>query len=129
MEPSSAVTALPQLSGLPVVTDGGLETDLIFHHGVDLPDFAAFPLVDDSSGRDLLREYYRGYIAIASRVGATLQLDTPTWRANTDWGDRSGYAPADLRRVNRDSVALLERAATGGRSRLVPDQRLPRSPG
>jgi len=25
------------------VTDGGLETDLIFHHDVDLPEFAAYP--------------------------------------------------------------------------------------
>ena len=49
---------LPQLSGRPVVTDGGLETDLIYHHGVELPDFAAFPLVDDERGRELLRRYY-----------------------------------------------------------------------
>ena len=108
MAASPAVSALPQLSGLPVVTDGGLETDLIFHHGAELPDFAAFPLVDDRRGRDLLREYYRGYVPIAAGAGATLQLDTPTWRANTDWGDRLGYTPAELRRVNRDSVRLLE---------------------
>jgi S-methylmethionine-dependent homocysteine/selenocysteine methylase len=38
--------ALPQLGGRPMVTDGGMETDLIFHHGVDLPLFAAFPLID-----------------------------------------------------------------------------------
>ena len=107
MHTSPTPPGLPQLSGRPVVTDGGLETDLIFHHGAELPDFAAFPLVDDRRGRDLLREYYRGYVPIAARAGATLQLDTPTWRANTDWAERLGYAPAELRRVNRDSVALL----------------------
>ena len=47
------------------VTDGGLETDLIFHHGVDLPDFAAFVLLDDDDGRRLLGEYYRGYVAVS----------------------------------------------------------------
>ncbi len=98
---------LPQLAGEPVVTDGGLETDLIYHHGAELPEFAAFPLVDDGAGRELLRNYFRDYIAIAERVGAAVQLDTPTWRANTEWGERVGYAPAELRRVNRDSVALL----------------------
>ena len=51
MDITSNGQALPQVSGQPVVTDGGLETDLIFHHGVDLPDFAAFPLVDDDRGR------------------------------------------------------------------------------
>jgi len=85
-----------------VVTDGGLETDLIFHHGVDLPDFAAFPLVDDERGRELLLDYYRDYIAIAVRAGAGVQLETPTWRASGDWGDRLGFSVAELRRVNRD---------------------------
>ncbi len=33
------------------VTDGGLETDLLFNHGVDLPEFASFPLVQDEEGR------------------------------------------------------------------------------
>lgn len=100
---------LPQLSGRPMVTDGGLETDLIYHHGVDLPDFAAFPLVDDERGRQLLLGYYRDYVDIAKRAGAALQLETPTWRASGDWGDRLGYSAAELRRVNRDSVTLLAR--------------------
>jgi homocysteine S-methyltransferase len=100
---------LPHLSGRPVVTDGGLETDLIYHHGADLPDFAAFPLVDDERGRTLLLRYYREYIGIATRASAGLQLETPTWRASRDWGDRLGYSPTELRRVNHDAVALLDR--------------------
>jgi S-methylmethionine-dependent homocysteine/selenocysteine methylase len=98
---------LPQLDGKPVVTDGGLETDLIFHHGVDLPDFAAFVLVDDERGRELLRGYYADYIEIARRAGAALQLETPTWRASADWGARLGYDAGALARVNADAVALV----------------------
>jgi homocysteine S-methyltransferase len=109
MEPRSHSPALPQLSGQPVVTDGGLETDLIYHHDVDLPDFAAFPLVDDEHGRELLLRYYRDYVDIAKRAGVALQLETPTWRASGDWGDRLGYTAPELRRVNRDAVALLDR--------------------
>jgi S-methylmethionine-dependent homocysteine/selenocysteine methylase len=101
------MTLLPQVAGHPMVTDGGLETDLVYHHDVDLPDFAAFPLVDDQRGRQLLRAYYEDYVEIARRAGAGLQLETPTWRASGDWGDRLGYAAADLERVNRESVALL----------------------
>jgi homocysteine S-methyltransferase len=100
---------LPHLSGRPVVTDGGLETDLIYHHGADLPDFAAFLLVDDERGRELLLDYYRDYVGIAVRAGAGLQLETPTWRASGDWGDRLGFSAAELRRVNRDAVTLLDR--------------------
>jgi homocysteine S-methyltransferase len=102
-------TSLPQLSGRPVVTDGGLETDLTYHHDVDLPDFAAFPLVDDDRGRELLARYYGAYFDVARRAGAALQLETPTWRASTDWGDRLGYSTGELRRVNRDAVTLLQR--------------------
>ncbi|MFC6345146.1 hypothetical protein ACFP8W_24400, partial [Nocardioides hankookensis] len=60
------------------VSDGGLETDLIFHHGVDLPEFASFPLVEDDRGRALLRDYYDGYAAVARRAGAGLTLESPT---------------------------------------------------
>ena len=104
-------TSLPQLSGRPVVTDGGLETDLIYHHGVDLPEFAAFPLIDDAAGRDLLLRYYGEYAGIAARAGAALQLETPTYKANPDWAGKLGYDAADLRRVTRDSVVLARRVA------------------
>lgn len=90
------------------VTDGGLETDLIFNHGVALPDFAAFPLVDDADGRELLTDYYDGYAAIAAAAGASLLLETPTWRASPDWGTRLGYDANALDRVNRASVELLQ---------------------
>ncbi len=102
--------SLPQLSGRPVVTDGGLETDLIYHHGVDLPEFAAFPLVDGEAGRAALLRYFRDYADIAVRAGAALQLETPTYKANPDWAGRLGYDAAELRRVTRDSVTLTRRA-------------------
>lgn len=109
MNGKAHAATLPQLAGRPVVTDGGLETDLIYHHDVDLPDFAAFVLVDDERGQALLARYYDEYVDIARRAGAALQLETPTWRASRDWGERLGYSAAELRRVNRDSVALLDR--------------------
>ena len=98
---------LPQPAGHPMVTDGGMETDFIFHHGVDLPLFAAFPLVDDPAGRSLLTGYYDEYAAIARRAGAGLMLESATWRANPDWGAQLGYSPADLARVNRDAISML----------------------
>lgn len=91
----------------PTVTDGGLETDLIFHAGVELPEFAAFPLLDDERGRALLQDYYRGYADVAVRAGAGLLLEAPTWRANPDWGARLGCDAADLARSNRAAIAFL----------------------
>ena len=51
--------ALPQLRGDPFLTDGGIETTLIFHRGLDLPLFAAFDLLKDDEGTETLAAYYR----------------------------------------------------------------------
>src|SRR4051794_3669491 len=79
-----------------VVTDAGLETWLIFDRGVDLPEFAAYPLAATTDGRALLDEYYARYVEIADGVGAHLVLETPTWRANPDWAARLGHDRAAL---------------------------------
>src|SRR3954452_19412211 len=83
-------SGMPQLDTGSWVTDGGLETDLIFNHGAELPEFAAFPLVEDDAGTALLESYYAEYAAIAAAAGAGLLVETPTWRANPDWGPGSG---------------------------------------
>jgi S-methylmethionine-dependent homocysteine/selenocysteine methylase len=89
------------------VSDGGLETDLIFNHGVDLPEFAAYPLLRSNEGRAVLRSYYDGYAAIAAQAGAGLRLESPTWRANPDWGAVLGDDAAALDEVNRAAIAYL----------------------
>ena len=99
---------LPQLSGDPFITDGGMETVLIFDYGLELPDFASFVLLDQPAGVQALRSYYVRFLDIARERAAGIVLDTPTWRANADWGERLGYSPEALADVNRRGVALLE---------------------
>ena len=90
-----------------LLTDSGLETWLVFHREVELPDFASFPLLDDPTGRLLLAEYFRDHLRVAQRAQTGIVLETPTWRANGDWGARLGYDAASLDRVNRDSVSFV----------------------
>ncbi|SDR88147.1 homocysteine S-methyltransferase family protein [Agrococcus carbonis] len=92
----------------PYVTDGGLETDLVFNHRVDLPHFAAYPLLRTERGRALLATYFAAYAAIARRFGAGLLLETPTWRANPDWGSRLGDSRRDLYDANVHAVRHLQ---------------------
>lgn len=101
-------TVLPQLGDELFLTDGGLETTLIFHEGVELPHFAAFHLLKDEEGRDILRRYFRRYVdlALACDVGAV--LESPTWRANPDWATKLGYRAAALAEANRRGIELLE---------------------
>jgi S-methylmethionine-dependent homocysteine/selenocysteine methylase len=114
---------LPQLSGDGLfVTDGGLETELVFLDGRDLPCFAAFPLLAEPDGRARLRRYYHGYLDIARQHGAGFVVETPTWRANPDWAGQLGYSPEQLDDANRAAVALAEEvraAATADGIRTV----------
>jgi S-methylmethionine-dependent homocysteine/selenocysteine methylase len=89
------------------LTDGGLETSLIFHQGLDLPHFAAFPLAESADGRAELRRYWEPYLQIARDHGAGFVVGTVTWRANPDWGGLLGY---DLSRLRAANVAAAELA-------------------
>ena len=100
--------ALPQLTGGLFLTDGGIETTLIFHEGLELPDFAAFHLLRSPEGEVALYKYFRTYAEIAQRFGAGLILESATWRANADWGTRLGYTSEALAEANRKAIHLLE---------------------
>jgi homocysteine S-methyltransferase len=90
------------------LTDAGLETVLVFEEGFELPQFAAFPLVDSEDGRAALRRYYEPFLELARDRGVPLVLSAPTWRANTDWGHLLGYGDEELAAVNRRAIELLE---------------------
>jgi len=99
---------LPQLSGDLFLTDGGLETILTFHHGIELPYFAAFDLLKHEKGTETLRKYFGTYAGIASKYQVGFILESPTWRANFDWGKKLGYSRKELSDINHKAVELVE---------------------
>ena len=100
---------LPQLDdGRLFLTDGGLETSLIFHDGIDLPLFAAFPLLKDDEGIAALREYYEPYLKLAADNGTGFVLEAPTWRASPRWAGELGMSGDELDELNRKAIALME---------------------
>lgn len=98
---------LPQLSGKPFLTDGGLETTLVFHDQFDLPLFAAFTLLGDRTGCAAIERYMRKYCEIAVRDGKGFVLDTPTWRASARWAAELGISEAHLRAAHEQAVLSL----------------------
>jgi len=98
---------LPQLGDSLFLTDGGLETTLVFHEGVDLPHFAAFDLLKDDAGVARLARYYDRYLAIARERHVGAVLESPTWRANPDWAARLGYGSPELADANRRAIGLM----------------------
>jgi homocysteine S-methyltransferase len=108
-------------SGEPLfIGDGGLETTLIFREGLELPEFASYVLLRDPAGVEALRRYYRSYLEVARRHGTGFTLDTPTWRANADWGEKLGDDAAALAAVNRAAVALAEEIRDAEESAELP---------
>jgi hypothetical protein len=76
---------LPQLGDRQLLSDSGLETDLIFNKGWDLPGFASFPLLESDEGRSTLQAYYREHVAVAAEHGLGFVFETVTWRSNPEW--------------------------------------------
>src|SRR5690349_9050125 len=93
--------SLPQLGPNLFLTDGGIETVLIFHEGIELPEFAAFDLLSDERGTERLRNYYAPYVALARERGLGFVLESPTWRASPRWAERLGYDREQLDALNR----------------------------
>lgn len=100
--------SLPQLEGDIFLTDGGIETSLIFQYGFDLPHFASFVLLEDQEGYQALRDYFRSYAQIAKDAGFAFILESPTWRSNQAWGYKVGYTEESLHDANLAAIALME---------------------
>jgi S-methylmethionine-dependent homocysteine/selenocysteine methylase len=99
---------LPQLTDGPFLADAGMETTLVFEHRIDLPCFAAFPLLETETGTDTIRGYFEPFLELARRHRTGFVMDTLSWRANRDWGAQLGYSPDGLAEVNRRCVAFAE---------------------
>ncbi|MHA6298088.1 homocysteine S-methyltransferase family protein [Devosia sp. CAU 1758] len=99
---------LPQLSGNIFLTDGGIETTLIFDRGLDLPLFASYPLLDQVGGREAIKRYYRDYLEIAEKRDLGFILESPTWRCSRDWGVKLGHDASKIEAFNRNAIKLME---------------------
>ena len=99
--------SLPQLQGGLFFADGGLETDLIFNHRVQIREFAAHTLLPDPTGRARIADYFRCFLDLANQYDAGFILDSQTWKAHRHWANDLGASDAELREANRDSIAFI----------------------
>ncbi len=94
---------------VPLITDGGLETTLIFNHGINLRHFAAFEILDRPEYEDLLVNYYCQYLELAKERNIGFMMISGTWRANKDWGKELGYSEEDLININKGAIRQINR--------------------
>ena len=100
-------TQLPQSNGGLFLTDAGLETDLIFNHGVEIREFAAHTLLSESAGRYSLARYFRGFMALANKHDTGFILDSPTWKAHAHWSHDLGESAQELAEANREAIQFV----------------------
>ncbi len=108
---------LPQMTQ-PFLQYTGNETDIIFNKGIDLPGFAAYPLLETEEGTALLASYYDELVATARDAGMGVILDTLTWTANDDRSAGIGYTGMRLDEVNARCARFA--AAAQKRAGAVP---------
>jgi len=113
--------AFPNVSAELFLAYVGMETDLIFNRGMDLPGFASYPLLESADGRDLLKGYLTDMVTLAKETGTGVILESPTWVANRDRAAAIGYTPEALRKLNQQAVALMNevRAASGDAPTII----------
>ena len=99
-------STLPQLERL-CIADAGLESDMIFNHGLDLPCFASVTLLRTEAGRAALRRYFVDFIELAKTHATGVVLESATWRASRDWAEPLGLGSDELDRLNVEAIALL----------------------
>lgn len=100
-------STLPQLGGDVFLTDAGVETDLIFNHGIEIREFAAHTLLPDPTGRAALTRYFEGFLALAREMRVGFILDSVTWKAHAHWGEALGASRAELRAANEDCISFI----------------------
>lgn len=98
---------LPQMKERLFITDGGLETTLVYQQGVELPEFAAIDQFRTGEGCLRIELYYRQYLDLARAQGLPFVLESPTWRASHGWCDHLGYTTDELDALNRRAIELM----------------------
>ena len=98
---------LPQLSGGLFLTDAGLETDLIFNHGIEIREFAAHTLLPNPRGRESVANYLRGFLSLANKYNTGFVLDSQTWKAHLHWAEDLAATEQELHETNKDASVFI----------------------
>ena len=100
---------IDQLNAAPnfFLSEGGLETYMVFVEGFDLPCFSAGALLESEAGRAALGAYYERHIAIARDAGRGFVMDTPTWRSGVAWADALGKTDDEILAANGEAVRFV----------------------
>ncbi len=100
-----------QRDGVLYLTEGGQETEIMYRHGHDLPEFAMYPLLENKAAMAELRGMYERVLDTAAVHGFAALIAGLDYRASPDWGEKLGYSRESLRDALLQSIAFLHEVA------------------
>lgn len=100
-----------QKPGLYYLTEGGVETEILYKWGYELPHFAMFPLLERSDARSVIRDMYKRYLDVTARYGLAALMGGFDYRASPDWGAKLGYSRQGLHDATIGSIEFLRELA------------------
>ena len=106
-------------SGEIFLTEGGSETEIMYRHGFDLPEFAMFPLLDNPKAVSAMRGVFTEHLDVAAEYGFSFLLTGLDYRASPDWGAKLGYSASALAEANIAAIEFL-RDVSGGYGGQIP---------
>jgi len=101
----------PRHEGQLFLTDDGIETEIMYKWGFELPHFAMYPLLDNPDAMAAMRGMYRRYLDVVARHRLSALMGGLDYRASPDWGALLGYSREGLAEANLRSIAFLRELA------------------
>jgi S-methylmethionine-dependent homocysteine/selenocysteine methylase len=101
-----------QQAGRYFITEGGIETEIMYKWGFEMPHFAMFPLLDNPKAADAIKGMYRRYLDVVAKYKQSALIGGFDYRASPDWGDLLGYSASALRDANIQSIEFLREVAS-----------------
>lgn len=106
----------PMGSGEIFLTEGGTETEIMYRHGFDLPEFCMLPLLDNPRAVSAMRDVISEQLDVAAEFGLSFLLTGFDYRASPDWGAKLGYSTSGLADANIAAIELLREISKGHES-------------
>ena len=97
----------PRIENLVYLTEGGVETEVMYKWGFELPEFAMFPLLDNPEAHIVITAMYRRYLDVAAEFGVGFIMGSHDYRASPDWAEKLGYNSQQLEDFQRRTIAFL----------------------
>lgn len=98
----------PRLDDRIYITEGGIETEILYKWGFELPEFSMYPLLDNADAMKTIHAMFDRVFAAAAAHDAGIVLAGLDYRASPDWAEKIGYSRDQLDAFIHRNIAFLK---------------------